>query len=86
MPPIAIHTNAHLSVSTTQSLSKTDAAKKTSGSFDTRQVKNLTSTLAKPFKAMKSALQLGWDVSKGLYGMAKTLHSSSKSDSLWDSL
>ena len=85
MSPIAIHTNALLSVSTTQSLSKTDAAKKISGSFGTRVVKNLTSTLAKPFKAMKSALQLGWDVSRGVVATGKTLISSYKTTE-WDNL
>lgn len=41
--------------------------------------------MAAPFKAMKSALKLGWDVGKGVIAMGKTLYDSSR-PSEWDNL
>ncbi len=65
---------------------KPESSGNTKGIFSGRTVKNLSSKMAAPFKAMKSAAKSSIEIAKGYIGLAKTLYDSSKPDPYWDNL
>lgn len=62
---------------------KAERPSKVKGIFSGRTVKNLSSKMAAPFKAMKTAAKFTIDVGNGLALLAKT-HYDSRSNPEWD--